>query len=212
MATYTRITSCRRKYILEYFNDEAAKTLLTRKACCDNCFLIANKVDYRELYECLDNEGFLNITEDSLLFLTLLKDLKGRFGLGKIIMILRGAKRQELPKQYYTHYLFGKGSNKPEAWYKILSENLQELDLTHSITKQSDFGGYTLLDITKKADNWLLTEPGKREEIKIKPYSDILKFLQPKKAKVTHAVPRTHQTIIPLNSENNEKLNTALTK
>ncbi|XP_065365736.1 bifunctional 3'-5' exonuclease/ATP-dependent helicase WRN-like [Calliphora vicina] len=213
MSTYTRITSCRRKYILEYFDDDAAKTLQTRKDCCDNCFLISNKVDYRDIYEGLDNEGNLNITDDAFIFLTILRDLKGRFGLGKIIMILRGSKRQDLPKQYYTHCMFGKGSKKTEAWYKILAENLQDLGFTHTITKQGAFGSFTLLDITDTGNYWLDTVPHKREPIKIKPYSDILKFLQPKKVKITPMAQQINSIKnIPLKSENNDKLMKALIK
>ncbi|XP_037828794.1 Werner syndrome ATP-dependent helicase-like [Lucilia sericata] len=213
MATYTRISSCRRKYILEYFDDDAAKELQARKDCCDNCFLVSNNVDYRDIYEGLDNEGNLNITEDALIFLTLLRDLKGRFGLGKIIMILRGSKRQELPKQYYSHGLFGIGSKKTEAWYKILSENLQDLGFVHTITKQGAFGAFTLLDITKTGDKWLDAAPLKREPIKIKPYSDILKFLKPKQAKIVSTVQHVNSVEnIPLNSECDAKLMNALMK
>lgn len=212
MATYTRITTCRRKYILEYFGDEAADLLQTRKDCCDNCFLASNKVDYREIYEGLDNEGYLHITEDSLIFLSLVKDLKGRFGLGKIILILRGSKRQDVPKQYYTHYLFGKGAKKPESWYKILSENLQQLGFTQNIITKTAYGNYTLLDITKKGTDWLNTASHKREPIKIKPYSDILKFLQPKKVKMVTTFPQTTSTNISLNADKNDKLMNALIK
>ncbi|KAM7349169.1 bifunctional 3'-5' exonuclease/ATP-dependent helicase WRN-like isoform 2-T2 [Cochliomyia hominivorax] len=209
MATYTRITSCRRKFILEYFGDDEAKNLQTRRDCCDNCFLISNNVDYRAIYEGLDNDGFLDITEDALIFLTLVRDLKGRFGLGKVILILRGSKRQEIPKQYHKHGLFGKGSKKPEAWYKILSENLQQKGFIKNITKHSANGSYYLLDITKTAENWLDTAMNKREPIKIKPYSDILKFLQPKKA-IPPSVQQLKSSNVPI--ANDDKLMTALIK
>lgn len=185
MSAYTRITTCRRKFILEYFDDNAASTLQTRKDCCDNCFVLSNKVDYKQLYEGIDDDGKLNITEEAMDFLRLLRDLKGRFGLGKIILILRGSKRQEVPKQYYSHPSFGKGSSKPEAWFKILSENLQALGFTQNLTKQSAFGGYTLLDLTPSAEKWLNQSPKERVPIKIEVYADILKFLKPKKAVIS---------------------------
>ncbi|XP_075155051.1 ATP-dependent DNA helicase RecQ-like [Haematobia irritans] len=185
MAAYTRITTCRRKFILEYFDDEAAGTLQTRKDCCDNCYAIFNKVDYRKIYEGLDNDGMLNITIDALDFLSLLKDSNGQFGLGKIILILRGSKRQEVPKKYYNHPLFGKGSSKSEAWFKVLAENLQFNGYIHTITKQGAFGNYTLLDLTEKAKRWLHEEPLKRTTIKMEVYPDILKYLKPKIAKQT---------------------------
>ncbi|XP_061389969.1 bifunctional 3'-5' exonuclease/ATP-dependent helicase WRN-like [Musca vetustissima] len=184
MSAYTRITTCRRKFILEYFDDDVASTLQTRSDCCDNCFLLAKKVDYRQIYEGIDDDGMLNVSADAFQFLSLLKDLKGRFGLGKIILILKGSKRQEIPKHYYTHPMFGKGSSKSEAWYKILSENLQGLGYTQNITKQSAYGCYTLIDITKTGADWLNQDPEKRNTIKIEVYSDILKFLKPKNAKM----------------------------
>lgn len=213
MASYTRITTCRRKYILEYFDDDNAYSLQTRKDCCDNCFILSNKVDYREIYEGLDNDGKLNITEDALMFLTVLRDLKGRFGLGKIIWILRGSKRQELPQQYYTHHLFGKGSKKSEAWYKLLSENLQALGYTQNITKQSAFGGYTLLDLTTIAENWLKAAPNKREAITIEPYADVLKFLKPKMAKISSSIqqPQAAESAFNLKAENSELMRALIT-
>uniref|UniRef100_A0A1I8NSF4 ATP-dependent DNA helicase n=1 Tax=Stomoxys calcitrans TaxID=35570 RepID=A0A1I8NSF4_STOCA len=187
MSAYTKLATCRRKFILEYFDDEAASTLQTRKDCCDNCFRIANKVDYGKIYEGLDENGMLDITEDSIDFLLLIKDLNGRFGLGKIILILRGSKRQEVPKQYYKHPLFGKGSSKSEAWFKMLAENLQSLGYVQNVTKQSAFGGYSLLDLTTLAKDWLNETRSKRSPIKIEVYEDILKFLKPKKCKLPPA-------------------------
>lgn len=211
MATYTRLASCRRKFILEYFGDPAANGLQCRSDCCDNCFLTSKNLDYREIYEGLDSNGNLDVTEDALLFLTLLKDLKGRFGLGKIVMILRGSKRQDLPQQFYKHFLFGKGSKKTEAWYKILSENLQEMGFTQNVTKQSAFGGFTLLDKTEKADVWLATVPSLRPPITIKPYPEILKFLRPKKAKsLLKDAPQLKRANDVLNSESNKLLNALL--
>ncbi|XP_037936958.1 Werner syndrome ATP-dependent helicase homolog isoform X2 [Teleopsis dalmanni] len=178
MISYTRITTCRRKFILEYFADKT-QTLQNRRNCCDNCNRTINGVNYGNVYDGLDEEGKLNITRDAEILLQLLRDLGGRFGVNKVLLILRGSNSKVLSASYKKHTLFGKGAGKSEAWYKTVIDNLKSQDFIYYIKKNYMFGVFNLLNITEKSEKWLDTMPEYRSPITIEPYAEVLKYLKP---------------------------------
>lgn len=63
-----------------------------------------------------------DLTEDTLLLLKAVDAFEGKYGITVPIYMLRGSTNKRLPKSYYSHELYGKGTSKPETWWKCLGQ------------------------------------------------------------------------------------------
>jgi ATP-dependent DNA helicase RecQ len=90
MAHFAELTSCRRKYLLNYFNEETADA-------CGNCDA------------CLASHELYDATESAQLVLAAVRAVDEHFGAAYVIDLLRGSKSERLQSGHRKHPLFGAG-------------------------------------------------------------------------------------------------------
>lgn len=125
MAALCETNICRRKYLLNYF-DEAAPDYC---GSCDNCLSEKEKSDQ---------------TIEAQKLLSAVSRLNQRFGLNYVIDFLRGSSTSKPEHQSIKTYGIGKDINK-ERWKQIAKELLQL-----QLLQQSD-GEYPVLQLNKKS-------------------------------------------------------------
>ncbi|XP_055843873.1 bifunctional 3'-5' exonuclease/ATP-dependent helicase WRN-like [Episyrphus balteatus] len=179
---YIEIKDCRRRFILNYFQDDC-KNLIKRPDCCDNCKRAISSpkesINLYGKYQGLDVDGRLDITEDSKLLLRLLQDMNSRFGLRKAILVLRGSKSKDVPAAYNHHFTYGKLKHRSDKWIQAVVNSLVELNiLTMEEVHDAKFS-YTKCVITSKGKVWLSGILG-QVPIKFMPNDEFIKLLNPR--------------------------------
>jgi ATP-dependent DNA helicase RecQ len=128
MVKFCQLQTCRRKYLLNYFNEDFPPTC----GSCDVCLS-----DYKKF------DGTL-IAQKAL---SAVARLKERFGAGYVIDVLRGANTAKMREEHKQLKTYGAGADISKAdWQRYLRElvtlgYLQVLD-----------GAYPLLALTEKSD------------------------------------------------------------
>lgn len=111
-------TKCRRMLLLLHYNQTTNESV-TREKCCDVCDeKIFSVVPMNLLFHGLNEQGMLDISDDSRDFLTLTLHGKHQFSQQRIVDFLRGIffdTAHTLPLQF-----FGKGSKKPQEYWANL--------------------------------------------------------------------------------------------
>lgn len=128
---------CRRIKLLEYF-DETYK----QDKCdnCDNCLRVVNSTNNKDL------------TEEAKMLLDIAYDTQGNFGLTTLILILRGSKAKKIPKKYYKHRWYNKGSHYSDKVWKLLGRKMINEGYLEE-NKISDYG-YSI-SRTELGETWL---------------------------------------------------------
>jgi ATP-dependent DNA helicase RecQ len=127
MAMYGDLSSCRRKYLLNYF-DEPADDYCGN---CDSCLAQVERVD-----------GTIAAQK----VLSAVSRLQGRFGAGYIIDFLRGSNSSKIPDDHKQLKTFGIGSDiSKEEWNRIIRDITAQGYLTKSE------GTYPVLKLTTKS-------------------------------------------------------------
>lgn len=148
MASYAYTRGCRRRAILEYFGDPAARALLGGCGSCDNC---------------LDNKRPLTQEEQSraVAVLRVIAATKGRYGRQKIVAILTGG---EVGSHYQLEELPEYGLLK-----KLKKEGAMALveELTGAGLIEVARGEYPSLDLTRLGKQ-VLREPKKLEGLSVR--------------------------------------------
>uniref|UniRef100_A0A182NL71 DNA 3'-5' helicase n=1 Tax=Anopheles dirus TaxID=7168 RepID=A0A182NL71_9DIPT len=137
MQEYLDTRDCRRRFILQYFEEElgrednksgdsAGSKRLRQpgKRCCDNCTHGGLAKD-SERYEGIDAQGRYDFTADTEMLLQAVELFNGNSSLSLPILLLRGSKNKKLHERYYREPLFGKGKAKSEDWWKELGTLLE---------------------------------------------------------------------------------------
>jgi ATP-dependent DNA helicase RecQ len=128
MVKYCQLTTCRRKYLLNYFNESFPDTC----GSCDVCLS-----DYQKF------DGTL-IAQKAL---SAVARLKESFGSGYVIDILRGSNNSKLRPEHKQLKTYGIGQDLSKAdWQRYLRELI-----TLEYLKVSD-GAYPILMLTDKSD------------------------------------------------------------
>lgn len=104
---YMYAQTCRRKIILEYFNEVLEESY---ENCCDNC-------DYSKD----SNNTMIDTSEDVKLLLNTIVDFNDKFGICTIINIIKGSKSKTLPSYCTKSIYYGK-SKKTVEWWKNLCQ------------------------------------------------------------------------------------------
>jgi ATP-dependent DNA helicase RecQ len=131
MAEYATINRCRRKYLLEYFDEKA-------NAKCGNCDVCLSTV---ELYD-----G----TPDAQKMLAAVSKLEERFGVGYVIDFLRGSGSSKIKPEHRKLGSFASGSHLSKAeWNDIIRELIQQ----HYLVRTR--GMYPQLMLTSKSQEVL---------------------------------------------------------
>ena len=127
MAIYGDLRSCRRKFLLNYFGEEAPDY-------CGNCDVCLNE------YQTFDGTVLAQKA------LSAVARLGGRFGVGYIIDFLRGSKSQKIWDQHKELKTYGAGSEvSKKDWHRYINDLLQ-LGYLQKSTDQ-----FSTLQLTEKS-------------------------------------------------------------
>lgn len=128
MAEYGTLTTCRRKYLLNYFDESAA-------TYCGNCDVCLTKIE--------QTDG----TDLAIKVLTVVTQLQERFGAGYVVDILRGTESVKIKEWHKELDTFGKGNQvSKETWNAVIRDLLAQGYLA-----KAD-GLYPILKLTEKSD------------------------------------------------------------
>ena len=133
IARFAQVNVCRRKQILEYFNEESADYC----GCCDICTGTSEKTD---------------AGEDARKILSAIYRTRESFGVQHIIDIVRGADTDKIRKNNHSALkTYGVGRDKSKTWW---SNIVTELIGQQMIFRDS--GHYNVLRITQEGKSLLL--------------------------------------------------------
>lgn len=132
MAEYGELRACRRKYLLNYFDEDAPDEC----GSCDVCLS--------------DNEKF-DGTVIAQKALSAVARLDQRFGAGYVIDFLRGSKSEKIHERHKELKTYGVGADiSKDDWSRYIT------DLIHLGYLQKDDGRYPILKLTEKSKGVLL--------------------------------------------------------
>jgi len=127
MASYGESATCRRRFLLHYFDEDAP-------AHCGNCDV------------CLSKSETFDATIIAQKALSAIVRLQERFGAGYVIDFLRGSHSEKIREEHKALKTFGKGADiSKEDWQKYMSELV-----ALGYLQKSD-GQYPLLQLTSKS-------------------------------------------------------------
>jgi ATP-dependent DNA helicase RecQ len=128
MATFGNLSTCRRRFLLNYFGEPA-------DSYCGNCDI------------CLTELEQYDATEDAASLMGCVRELSGRFGAGYVIDILRGSNSIRIQPHHRELSSFSKGKHHAkDQWQRIIS-GLLDLDML-----EKSEGMYPVLALTEKGD------------------------------------------------------------
>ena len=127
MALYGDLSSCRRKYLLNYFDESAPEY-------CGNCD------------SCLSRMELADGTASAQMVISTVSHLQERFGVSYVIDLLRGSNATKIQEEHkqLPNYGAGKDTSK-EGWNKIIRDLIGQGYLTRSQ------GTYPVLKLTDKS-------------------------------------------------------------
>jgi len=127
MADFASSGKCRRKYLLQYFDEQSP-------ANCGSCDV------------CLDEHELVEATIEAQKVLSAIKRLNEQFGAGYVIDFLRGSKSLKIRSIHKSLPTYGVGADQSKAFW---SECIQSL-IDHDYVTVSD-GKYPTLSLSKAA-------------------------------------------------------------
>jgi ATP-dependent DNA helicase RecQ len=128
MATFGELTYCRRKFLLNYFDEESPET-------CGNCD------------NCLTKPDVFDATVIAQKALSAVVRLQERFGAGYAIDLLRGSNSEKIRPEHKQLKTFGIGADiSKDDWQKYFNE------LTSRGYLQKSDGQYPVLQLTEKSE------------------------------------------------------------
>ncbi|XP_054819633.1 uncharacterized protein LOC129318729 isoform X1 [Prosopis cineraria] len=131
---YCLLTTCRRKFLLEYFGE---KVSANRCGNCDNCIVSKKQRD-------MSTEVFL--------LLACIQSCGGKWGLNMPIDILRGSRAKKiLDSQFDKLPLHGLGKAHPLNWWKALGHQL----ISHGYLKETVKDVFRTVSVSSKGEQFL---------------------------------------------------------
>jgi len=112
MEKYLYLRTCRRKYMLNYFNEEYNNNNLDY-ICCDNC---NNGLDNE-----VQNE---DVTKELKYFIGLINSLNVKYGKIMLIDILRGSRNKKITNKLMENKYYGVGNYKSNDWWRYFVQHL----------------------------------------------------------------------------------------
>ena len=115
---YVTTNTCRRKFLLKYFEEE-----YTDKCnFCDNC---CEKKEITKQIPVIEQ----NVEKEVKMLIDLMESIRNRtYGIGMYINILRGSKNKSINSILKKNEFYGNGKHKSVSWWKELIENLIKLE------------------------------------------------------------------------------------
>lgn len=126
MARYGTLTRCRRKYLLNYFDEQAPDF-------CGNCDV------------CLASSEKFDATPDALKILTAVRDLNEKFGAGYVVDLLWGSTGNRVQPDHKLLMSYGLGNNRTKLEWNHLLAQMTSLGYLYKTS-----GMYPILKITEK--------------------------------------------------------------
>lgn len=105
MVRFCQTKRCRRKFLLQYFGEEYPEEC----GNCDICFQQGNKMD---------------VTTYAQMLLSAIVRLEQKFGLGHVIMVLRGSQAAKVTEKQKRLSVYGIGKDKSPHFWKLLGHQL----------------------------------------------------------------------------------------
>jgi len=105
MRTYGQSNVCRRKYLMNYFGEEHPDH-------CGNCDVCFGKDNQRDM------------TVPSQMLLSTVARLNEAYGLGYVILVLKGSKSSKIQEEHKSLSVYGIGQNQTEVYWKELGAQL----------------------------------------------------------------------------------------
>lgn len=128
MGAYCELVTCRRKYLLNYFDENTSST-------CGNCDVCLTKVEQ------------VDGTELAQKVLSAVVRLQERFGSGYVIDFLRGLNSEKIQEQHKALKTFGVGASvSKDAWISVIRDLIAQEYLTKAE------GLYPVLKLTPKSE------------------------------------------------------------
>ncbi|XP_058056215.1 bifunctional 3'-5' exonuclease/ATP-dependent helicase WRN-like [Anopheles bellator] len=190
MGEYLDTRDCRRRFILQYFEDsfENKDKVLSapvdgqRHNCCDNCTRGGVAKDC-ERFEGIDSDGRYDFATDAELLLKAFEKFGGGTGSALPILLLRGSKSKKLHESNYNHPLYGKGKAHDEEWWKSLVTLLERagfLDKTQVTNHFNRFAKICTTKISPAGRKWLDGggETNATRKLLLKPTGEMFKSLK----------------------------------
>lgn len=109
MKSFCQTKICRRKFLLNYFGEDHAGDC----GNCDICFQKGNRQD---------------MTIPSQMLLSSIVRLGESFGIGYVLLILRGSKSAKVQQAHQNLSVYGIGKDRPESFWKDLCDKLVQED------------------------------------------------------------------------------------
>ena len=145
MKRYVSTAQCRRKLLLEYFDEEVPEKCNFCDNCCDT------HKDKPKIEIIKTNQ---NVQKESKMLIELIESIKGRnFGIGMYINILRGSHNKNINATMSKSKYYGAGKYKSVNWWKELSENLINMKYLTQIYLKGRFV-MQVVTVTKKGLLW----------------------------------------------------------
>jgi ATP-dependent DNA helicase RecQ len=163
---FLKITTCKRKFILDYFNDISDNKI---EECCDIC--INKEANKGKKINTVD------VSDDCCMIIKLVKALPTKSGTAMIINMLRGSNNKKITTYMKTLYGYGEGKKySPDQW-KVIIDHLINCKLLIQKTITGRFR-FTVIDVSPKGVEFLNSD----ETINInKELLDIKVIEKPKK-------------------------------
>ncbi|WP_114749575.1 DNA helicase RecQ [Pleomorphovibrio marinus] len=105
MVRFCQTQQCRRRFLLNYFDEKTIED-------CGNCDI------------CLDKGHKADMTVYSQMMLSAIARLQERYGLGYVILILRGSNAAKIADRDKELSVYGIGKDQPESFWKTLGNQL----------------------------------------------------------------------------------------
>jgi Werner syndrome ATP-dependent helicase len=145
MKRYTSTSKCRRKLLLEYFDE---KTPTEKCDFCDNCCGTSKKVEIAKTTQ--------NVQKEAKMLIDLIESVTSttkNFGLSMYINILRGSQNKTITKIMTKSDHYGAGKHRSVNWWKELGENLVKLGYLTLIYIKGRFAMH-IIKVTRKGLEW----------------------------------------------------------
>lgn len=130
MEKYLYLTTCRRRYILEYFGETPTDV---QDICCDACSTL-------QINLTLPPPTTLNLGPEIHMLLDLISSISSKFGKVMYIKILRGESTKTMSNEARSSKYFGRGKSHPTDWWKMCVQHCLNMDLLSSQSIKSRFG------------------------------------------------------------------------
>lgn len=146
MKQYMTTRQCRRRLMLEYFDEEAPNNC----NFCDNCCKTHKGTEEVERVE-------QNVKKEAKMLVDLVETFSvrnQRFGITVYINILRGSKNKAITAIMRKANSYGKGKHRSVEWWKELTENLIQQGFLQQVMLQSGRFPMKVVSATRNGVTW----------------------------------------------------------